>query len=174
MPYIYIGYLYLIRCTFASDIYKFYMFLPLPRYCYPPPPRSGAGDIEMSSVRACVCACVRASVRASVPHLVCVTPPTPFFRSFWNFTWCFLIIWRCAYHFDLLIRVFLKELLPFLDLEHFVAGDLVTQVTTTCFFWKGPYHGHRALYVMIRSYILGASNVFCVSYSKLISLCRKI
>ena len=68
----------------------------------------------------------------SGPHLVCVTPPTPFFRSFWNFTWCFLIIWRCAYHFDFLIRVFLQELLPFLDLEHFVAGDLVTQVTTSC------------------------------------------
>ena len=38
-------------------------------------------------------------------YLVCATPSTVLCRSFWNFTGVFVMVWRCAYELDIILRL---------------------------------------------------------------------
>ena len=66
------------------------------------------------SVRPSVCVCP--SVRPSAPTtiLVSATSPTVLGQSFWNFTGVFRIVWRYAYCFFRILKLFFITFFPFL------------------------------------------------------------
>ena len=68
------------------------------------------------SVRPSVCLSVRPSVRPSAPTtiLVSATPPTVLGQSFWNFTGVLRIVWRYAYCFFRILKLFFITFFPFL------------------------------------------------------------
>ena len=68
------------------------------------------------SVRLSVCPSVRPSVRPSAPTtiLVSATPPTVLGQSFWNFTGVLRMVWRYAYCFFRILKLFFITFFPFL------------------------------------------------------------
>ena len=72
------------------------------------------------SVRPSVCLSVRPSVgpsvRPSAPTtiLVSATPPTVLSQSFWNFTGVLRMVWRYAYCFFRILKLFFITFFPFL------------------------------------------------------------
>ena len=68
------------------------------------------------SVRPSVCLSVRPSVRPSAPTtiLVSATPPTVLGQSFWNFTGVLRMVWRYAYCFFRILKLFFITFFPFL------------------------------------------------------------
>ena len=91
---------------------------------YAPPPESGGvlcytlRNFECPSVRPSVCLFVRPSVRPSAPTtiLVSATPPTVLGQSFWNFTGVLRMVWRYAYCFFWILKLFFITFFPFLDI----------------------------------------------------------
>ena len=97
---------------------------------YAPPPESGGvlcytlRNFECPSVRPSVCLSVcpsvrlsvRPSVRPSAPTtiLVSATPPTVLGQSFWNFTGVLRMVWRYAYCFFRILKLFFITFFPFL------------------------------------------------------------
>ena len=71
---------------------------------------------EILSVRPSVCPSVRPSVRPSAPTtiLVSATPPTVLGQSFWNFTGVLRMVWRYAYCFFRILKLFFITFFPFL------------------------------------------------------------
>ena len=71
---------------------------------------------EILSVRPPVCLSVRPSVRPSAPTtiLVSATPPTVLGQSFWNFTGVLRMVWRYAYCFFRILKLFFITFFPFL------------------------------------------------------------
>ena len=68
------------------------------------------------SVCLSVCLSVRPSVRPSAPTtiLVSATPPTVLGQSFWNFTGVLRMVWRYAYCFFRILKLFFITFFPFL------------------------------------------------------------
>ena len=68
------------------------------------------------SVRLSVCLSVRPSVRPSAPTtiLVSATPPTVLGQFFWNFTGVLRMVWRYAYCFFRILKLFFITFSPFL------------------------------------------------------------
>ena len=68
------------------------------------------------SVCLSVCPSVRPSVRPSAPTtiLVSATPPTVLGQSFWNFTGVLRMVWRYAYCFFRILKLFFITFFPFL------------------------------------------------------------
>ena len=68
------------------------------------------------SVRPSVCPSVRPSVRPSAPTtiLVSATPPTVLGQSFWNFTGVLRMVWRYAYCFFRILKLFFITFFAFL------------------------------------------------------------
>ena len=68
------------------------------------------------SVRPSVCLSVCPSVRPSAPTtiLVSATPPTVLGQSFWNFTGVLRMVWRYAYCFFRILKLFFITFFPFL------------------------------------------------------------
>ena len=68
------------------------------------------------SVRLSICLSVRPSVRPSAPTtiLVSATPPTVLGQSFWNFTGVLRMVWRYAYCFFRILKLFFITFFPFL------------------------------------------------------------
>ena len=93
-------------------------FLFLHTHFYAPPPESGGvlcytlRNFECPSV----CPSVRPSVRPSAPTtiLVSATPPTVLGQSFWNFTGVLRMVWRYAYCFFRILKLFFITFFPFL------------------------------------------------------------
>ena len=95
-------------------------------FCYAPPPESGGvlcytlRNFECPSVRPSVCLSVRPSVRPSIRPsapttiLVSATPPTVLGQSFWNFTGVLRMVWRYAYCFFRILKLFFITFFPFL------------------------------------------------------------
>ena len=93
---------------------------------YAPPPESGGvlcytlRNFECPSVRPSVCLSVRPSVRPSIRPsapttiLVSATPPTVLGQSFWNFTGVLRMVWRYAYCFFRILKLFFITFFPFL------------------------------------------------------------
>ena len=89
---------------------------------YAPPPESGGvlcytlRNFECPSVRPSVCLSVRPSVRPSAPTtiLVSATPPTVLGQCFWNFTGVLRMVWRYAYCFFRILKLFFITFFPFL------------------------------------------------------------
>ena len=71
---------------------------------------------EILSVRPSVCLSVCPSVRPSAPTtiLVSATPPTVLGQSFWNFTGVLRMVWRYAYCFFRILKLFFITFFPFL------------------------------------------------------------
>ena len=88
------------------------------RVFYAPPPESGGvlcytlRNFECPSV----CLSVSPSVRPSAPTtiLVSATPPTVLGQSFWNFTGVLRMVWRYAYCFFRILKLFFITFFPFL------------------------------------------------------------
>ena len=91
-------------------------------FYYAPPPESGGvlcytlRNFECPSVRPSVRASVRPSIRPSAPTtiLVSATPPTVLGQSFWNFTGVLRMVWRYAYCFFRILKLFFITFFPFL------------------------------------------------------------
>ena len=75
---------------------------------------------EILSVRPSVRLSVHPSVRPSAPTtiLVSATPPTVLGQSFWNFTGVLWMVWRYAYCFFRILKLFFITFFPFLT-RHF-------------------------------------------------------
>ena len=71
---------------------------------------------EILRVRPSVCLSVRLSVRPSAPTtiLVSATPPTVLGQSFWNFTGVLRMVWRYAYCFFRILKLFFITFFAFL------------------------------------------------------------
>ena len=71
---------------------------------------------EILSVRPSVRLSVRPSVRPSAPTtiLVSATPPTVLGQSFWNVTGVLRMVWRYAYCFFRILKLFFITFFPFL------------------------------------------------------------
>ena len=80
------------------------------------------------SVRLSVCPSVRPSVRPSAPTtiLVSATPPTVLGQSFWNFTGVLRMVWRYAYCFFRILKLFFIIFFPIFNLDIFRA--LILQI----------------------------------------------
>ena len=80
------------------------------------------------SVRPSVCLSVRPSVRPSAPTtiLVSATPPTVLGQSFWNFTGVLRMVWRYAYCFFRILKLFFITFFPIFNLDIFRA--LILQI----------------------------------------------
>ena len=61
------------------------------------------GDL---GVQVSVCSSVRPSVNIYPACLVSATPLTVLYRSFWNFACVFVMVWRCTYGLDIIVRLF--------------------------------------------------------------------
>ena len=83
-------------------------------FCYAPPPESGG--VLCYTLRNFECPSVRPSVRPSAPTtiLVSATPPTVWGQSFWNFTGVLRMVWRYAYCFFRILKLFFITFFPFL------------------------------------------------------------
>ena len=89
---------------------------------YAPPPESGGvlcytlRNFECPSVCLSVRPSVCPSVRPSAPTtiLVSATPPTVLGQSFWNFTGVLRMVWRYAYCFFRILKLFFITFFPFL------------------------------------------------------------
>ena len=67
---------------------------------------------EILSVRPSVCLSVRPSAPTTI--LVSATPPTVLGQSFWNFTGVLRMVWRYAYCFFRILKLFFITFFPFL------------------------------------------------------------
>ena len=85
---------------------------------YAPPPESGGvlcytlRNFECPSVRLSVHPSVRPSAPTTI--LVLATPPTVLGQSFWNFTGVLRMVWRYAYCFFRILKLFFITFFPFL------------------------------------------------------------
>ena len=85
---------------------------------YAPPPESGGvlcytlRNFECTSVCLSVCPSVRPSAPTTI--LVSATPPTVLGQSFWNFTGVLRMVWRYAYCFFRILKLFFITFFPFL------------------------------------------------------------
>ena len=81
---------------------------------YAPPPESGG--VLCYTLRNFECPSVCPSVRPSAPTtiLVSATPPTVLGQSFWNFTGVLRMVWRYAYCFFRILKLFFITFFPFL------------------------------------------------------------
>ena len=71
------------------------------------------------SVRLSVCSYVRPSVNIYPGCLVSATPLTVLYQSFWNFADVFIMVWGCAYSFDIIVRLFFITFFHFVNLVIF-------------------------------------------------------
>ena len=67
---------------------------------------------EILSVRPSVCPSIRPSAPTTI--LVSATPPTVLGQSFWNFTGVLRMVWRYAYCFFRILKLFFITFFPFL------------------------------------------------------------
>ena len=95
-------------CKFVIVLYLHLIIMPV--LCYT------LRNFECPSVRPSVCLSVRPSVRLSAPTtiLVSATPPTVLGQSFWNFTGVLRMVWRYAYCFFRILKLFFITFFPFL------------------------------------------------------------
>ena len=105
--------LFLFRSLNCFQIKIKYMY-----HFYAPPPESGGvlcytlRNFECLSVRPSVCLSVRPSAPTTI--LVSATPPTVLGQSFWNFTGVLRMVWRYAYCFFRILKLFFITFFPFL------------------------------------------------------------
>ena len=111
-----------LRFCSRQIVTKFRLVFTFRSHFYAPPPESGGAlcytlrNFECPSVRLSVCPSVRPSVRPSAPTtiLVSATPPTVLGQSFWNFTGVLRMVWRYAYCFFRILKLFFITFFPFL------------------------------------------------------------
>ena len=102
------------RCADGLDIILELIFVTF----YALPPESGGvlcytlRNFECPSFRPSVCPSVRPSAPTTI--LVSATSPTVLGQSFWNFTGVLRMVWRYAYCFFRILKLFFITFFPFL------------------------------------------------------------
>ena len=101
-------------CDSFSPIFTYAISFIFQSHFYAPPPESGG--VLCYTLRNFECPSVRPSVRPSAPTtiLVSATPPTVLGQSFWNFTGVLRMVWRYAYCFFRILKLFFITFFPFL------------------------------------------------------------
>ena len=106
---------------FLKALEKYFISQDIMMSCksfYAPPPESGGvlcytlRNFECPSVRLSVCPSVRPSAPTTI--LVSATPPTVLGQSFWNFTGVLRMVWRYAYCFFRILKLFFITFFAFL------------------------------------------------------------
>ena len=116
--------------TSVMKICIYYSKFDRDHFYYAPPPESGGAlcytlrNFECPSVRLSVCPSVRPSAPTTI--FVSATPPTVLGQSFWNFTGVLRMVWRYAYCFFRILKLFFITFFPIFNLDIFRA--LILQI----------------------------------------------